>query len=345
MDRLPQRLCPASRIRSILHASVVLTLSGCALASPSFQITPRENKSSSQGFWQATDQPDYFVAVEDSRLIWSFGGQVQRAATILKSSESTIRVCEDGQEKTLELSLDGKHLILRDMQTSETYRLKKLSARPTALTLHPLQIPESVPISPQKAQQIEGELGRRVQMDQMAQKGHFERLWGTQTDKEVLSSPPTPPGLPDLRLIAIKSENTAYLKNLISTIGWIDSERFGPTAADAAFLLTQHSQDLSLMLAVLPHIKKEVEAGHLQGETYALLYDRLQLLLGRKQLYGTRVGKDAMGQPFVLPVEEPEKIDERRRKLGMVPLSEYVQIFGATEVRFSPACAAAGDHS
>ena len=92
------------------------------------------------------------------------------------------------------------------------------------------------------------------------------------------------------------------------------------------------------MLAALPKIKAEVEAGRLEGDTYALLYDRIQLLLGKKQCYGTRMGKDPAGQPIVLPTELPETVDERRKSLGMDPLSVYVKIFGAREVRFSPAC-------
>ncbi|MEO6195884.1 MAG: hypothetical protein ABIS20_22935, partial [Thermoanaerobaculia bacterium] len=93
-----------------------------------------------------------------------------------------------------------------------------------------------------------------------------------------------------------------------------------------------------LMLAALPKIKEEVEARRLGGDTYALLYDRIQLLLGKKQHYGTRMGKDPTGQPIVLPTELPETVDERRKSLGMDPLSVYVKIFGASAARFSSAC-------
>ncbi len=41
---------------------------------------------------------------------------------------------------------------------------------------------------------------------------------------------------------------------------------------------------------------------------------------------------------MVLPVEDSARIEERRRKLGLVRLADYVKAFGASEVRFSSAC-------
>lgn len=213
------------------------------------------------------------------------------------------------------------------------HQFQKLLQQPLSLKLLPLWIPEPTMVPADRARRIEGELGRRLQRDQVAQRERFEELWGKRRKPKDGSF-----GKEDLSLVAVKSENTAYLKSLITEVGWIDSRRFGSTAADAAFLLAQHSQDLPLMLAVLPRIKEEVNAGRLEGETYALLYDRIQLLLGKPQRYGTRMGQDIVGKPVVLPTEKPEKVDERRRELGMTPLSQYVGVFGASEVRFSSAC-------
>jgi hypothetical protein len=48
------------------------------------------------------------------------------------------------------------------------------------------------------------------------------------------------------------------------------------------------------MTAVLQAIWRDVEAGHPMGEAYALLYDRVQLMLGDPQRYGTQVDYDEM---------------------------------------------------
>lgn len=92
------------------------------------------------------------------------------------------------------------------------------------------------------------------------------------------------------------------------------------------------------MLAVLPELKRDVDAGRMDADTYVLLFDRLQLALGRLQRFGSQVATDETGALVVLPVEDPSKVDALRRDRGLIPLKEYVHVFGASEVRFSQAC-------
>jgi hypothetical protein len=279
------------------------------------------------------------LAIADERLVVSFHGEVHRVARILDSLETSLRLCEDGQESIREISLDRNDLTIRDPQTDEIHHLRRLPGQPEVLKVAALPTPAPLPVTAEIAQQIEEELGKRVRADQEAQKLRFEQTWGIGATRSSMAAVQ---GLSDdldtLNMVAVKAENTRFLKKLVTEMGWIDSQRFGPVAADYAFLLAQHSQDLPLMLAALPKIKEEVEARRLEGDTYALLYDRIQLLRGEKQRYGTRMGKDLAGRPIVLPTEFPDTVDERRKSLGMGPLSEYVKIFGASEVRFSSAC-------
>jgi hypothetical protein len=323
---------------ALLGASLALCFfAGCTAPAKSRRHAPifKTDGGKLSGYWQAQGDPGYFIGLEGGSYTVAFGGQVRTVATILDFSESKLRVCEDGEETVLELSLEDNGLTLHDPRTSEAHQFHRLPQAPPDLKLLPLQIPEPLAVSADRAQQIEGELGRRVQQDQLAHSKRFEDLWGPPRLPEQ-GLPPSlgdhPLGTEDLSLLAIRSENTAYLKSLLAEVGWIDSRRFGSTAADAAFLLTQHSKDLPLMLAALPRIKEEVDAGRLEGDTY-----------GKRQLYGTRMGKDASGQPIILPTEEPEGADERRRGLGMTPLSQYVGVFGAKEVRFSSACSPSRD--
>jgi hypothetical protein len=292
-----------------------------------------------EGFWQDEKQADYLVAIENERVVVSFHGQVRKVAAILDSVGSRLRLCEDGQESMREISWDHNDLTIRDPQTDDIHHLRRLPSSPGELRVAALQMPAPLPVTAEAAQQVEGELGKRVRADQEAQKLHFVQLWGIgAAPSSTVAGPALPDDLDTLNMVAIKAENTKFLKKLVTEMGWIDSRRFGSVAADYAFLLTQHSQDLPLMLAALPRIKEEVESRRLEGDTYALLYDRVQLLLGKRQLYGTRMGKDPAGQPIVLPTEFPETVDERRKSLGMNPLSEYVKIFGASAVRISSAC-------
>jgi hypothetical protein len=93
-----------------------------------------------------------------------------------------------------------------------------------------------------------------------------------------------------------------------------------------------------ICLRVVLHYSAPQKLG---GEPYALLFDRTQLLLGEKQRYGTQVRHDFLGMPMAAPVEDPERIDALRAAAGLMPLKDYLRLFGGGgTVRISPACGA-----
>jgi hypothetical protein len=51
------------------------------------------------------------------------------------------------------------------------------------------------------------------------------------------------------------------------------------------------------------------------------------------------VGRGADGGVIVLPLEDPEGVDARRRQWGMQPLVDYVRLYGAPAVKISQECA------
>ena len=125
---------------------------------------------------------------------------------------------------------------------------------------------------------------------------------------------------------SVDAANTKYMLEIMSKLGWIDASRFGRSASMTAFLLVQHSGNLPLMLAALPEIEKDVRSGRISGSAYALLYDRTQLALGRRQRYGSQVML-VKGQYFVQALEDRSKVDEFRRQLSLEPLAEYLDFF------------------
>lgn len=130
-------------------------------------------------------------------------------------------------------------------------------------------------------------------------------------------------------MMQVDDDNTTWLKKVVVEHGWIDSTRFGTKAANAAFLLVQHSGDLPLMTAALPQIGEEVKAGRLDGQNFALLFDRLQLMQGGRQRYGTQVMKvGSQGDWVVHRLEDPDRVDERRKEMGLGPLEKYLARFG-----------------
>jgi hypothetical protein len=121
-------------------------------------------------------------------------------------------------------------------------------------------------------------------------------------------------------------ENREYLKALIQEVGWIDLHRFGPEGTGNAIIMAQHSEDLPLMRAVLPFVEKDCKNAGDGSVMYAILYDALQIHLGRKQRYGTQTGRDSEGNPMVLPLEDASRVEQFRKEIGLPPLAEYLKL-------------------
>lgn len=235
------------------------------------------------------------------------------------------------------LTADVDHLTLRDSETGLERRFRRLATRTTRQGLSALPLPPPSSLPEGQIREIQAELAERLKEDQRV-------LVGPRPPAAARLTTVAPWGAEeDLERLATQSANTRYLKDLVSRVGWIDTARFGYPTSHSAFLLVQHSGDLPLMMAALDGIRRDVEAGHPMGEAYALLFDRLQLRLGERQRYGTQIGRDAFGQPLVLPTEDPEKVAAFREELGIFPLIQAVRFFGGSEVRFSPECGSTPD--
>ena len=148
-------------------------------------------------------------------------------------------------------------------------------------------------------------------------------------DQRVRSGPNPSPS----EMLPVDRDNTAFLKEIVHELGWIDAKRFGSEAADAAFLLVQHTEDLRLMQTARPFIEADVRAGRLDGQAFALLHDRLQLRLGHLQRYGSQIGTAASGDLVLMPLEDPDAVDTRRAEMGMGPLSDYLDLFRESDRR------------
>ena len=122
------------------------------------------------------------------------------------------------------------------------------------------------------------------------------------------------------------SANAAWLGDYVSRWGWPTSEQVGREAVDAAFFIAQHAiHDLPFMREMLPHIQDAYRRGDLSGEEVAMLTDRVEVKSGRPQIYGTQLSmKD--GRWVLDPMADSAGVDERRRQMGMVPLSEYLRL-------------------
>lgn len=123
----------------------------------------------------------------------------------------------------------------------------------------------------------------------------------------------------------INKRNELELDSIVQVKGWPKISQVGKLAASAAFLVIQHST-LELQQKYLPTIQRLCEQKEADWGSYALMYDRVQIGLGKPQRYGSQIKFNDVSQKFELfPIEDEKNVDKRRTEIGMSPLEEYVK--------------------
>ncbi|MBF6607932.1 MAG: hypothetical protein ITG00_04245 [Flavobacterium sp.] len=123
----------------------------------------------------------------------------------------------------------------------------------------------------------------------------------------------------------IDSVNHKEIVAILDTQGWVGSDKVGKKANQALFLVIQHA-DLETQKRYLPMMRDAVKAEKANPASLALLEDRIELREGRRQIYGSQIGRHPItNEHYVLPLRDPENVDERRAAVGLGPMSQYTE--------------------
>ncbi|RAJ19756.1 DUF6624 domain-containing protein [Pedobacter cryoconitis] len=177
--------------------------------------------------------------------------------------------------------------------------------------------PEGVTITNEKKQMLTKELNKVYEEDQKC------RL--------LVSSTISKYGLKSVQILKIAknmnrvdSLNIIIVKSIIKKYGWLGSETVGTKGNSAIFLVIQHSEK-SDRAYFLPIMRDAVRKNRANKQDLALLEDRVATDQGKKQLYGTQIGLDTKtNNYYLMPLENPGKVDERRSKMGLIPIADYL---------------------
>lgn len=161
-----------------------------------------------------------------------------------------------------------------------------------------------------------------VGTDRALRRELFERLNRDQEIRDRLIASPDDKSL-NQQVEAIDSDNTQWLKTLISTRGWPGYKLVYKDGAQAAWLLAQHAdRDPEFQQQVLQLLEKAVMDKDASPSHLAYLTDRVRTGRGDKQLYGTQFVKD--GDNWVpAPIEDEAQVDARRKRIGLGTMAEY----------------------
>lgn len=114
----------------------------------------------------------------------------------------------------------------------------------------------------------------------------------------------------------IDSLNKITLLVLIDKYGFPSFKRVGTTSGD---FMTIHMMGEKDFNQLLPVFKEELKKGNMSGHTYASWYDRNQLFMDKKQLYGEYDSKN-------ICVEDLKQTNKERKKIGLVPFYKNKEI-------------------
>ena len=113
------------------------------------------------------------------------------------------------------------------------------------------------------------------------------------------------------------SINLIKVTAILDNYGWLGADVVGEDGNTTLFLVIQHS-NFSTQKKYLPTMREAVKNGQAKGSELALLEDRVALHEGKKQIYGSQIGRDIeTNLYYVLPLEDPDHVDQRRAEVGL----------------------------
>ena len=168
----------------------------------------------------------------------------------------------------------------------------------------------------------------------------LSRVATDQAARERLVAAMRAGGAPDtalfMELRTIDSSNARWLRDAVARHGWPERDAVGNEAARAAFLLVQHADhDTAFQAAMLPALDAAFRRGQAEGQSVALLTDRLAVARGEPQIYGSQTtSRD--GRIVFEPIADSAGVDARRARMGLPPLSDYMRVLDSVYGRKRP---------
>lgn len=130
---------------------------------------------------------------------------------------------------------------------------------------------------------------------------------------------------PEMEAMHIRHAKT--LNKIIDEIGYPDRAKVGAEASEAAWIIIQHSISLpSFMRKCHAALTTAVQEGRVEAVYLAYLTDRIAVLEGKPQLYGTQYDWDADGQLSPQAYDSMDAVDRRRADLGLPNMQEQTEI-------------------
>jgi len=143
---------------------------------------------------------------------------------------------------------------------------------------------------------------------------------------------------PEMEALHIK--NAEVLEEIIQDIGFPTTEKVGEEASKAAWLVIQHAiSKPNFMRRCVSLLEDVVHRQKARPIDLAYLKDRIAVLEGNPQLYGTQFDWDENGELNPNLMDDVSVVDKRRKEIGLNSIAEQTKIIrqrAESEVQSAP---------
>mgnify|MGYP000197491959 FL=1 len=123
----------------------------------------------------------------------------------------------------------------------------------------------------------------------------------------------------------IDKQNLIKVVSLIEKCGMPTIKQVSKKQMNAIWLVFQHGDNANRK-KYFPLLKKSAENGDLNKSNIALMEDRILMIDGKPQIYGSQISQNSETKKWELyELEKPETVDKRRAEVGLGSLKEYVK--------------------
>ena len=130
---------------------------------------------------------------------------------------------------------------------------------------------------------------------------------------------------------ALHNQNATELNRIIDKIGYPTPDKVGADASQAAWVIIQHSiSQPDFMRKCARLLQEEVEKGRGNEVSLAYLTDRISVFEGNPQKFGTQFDWDPHGEMSPNSVDDIERVNERRKRLGLNSLEDQTRMMRQT---------------
>lgn len=129
------------------------------------------------------------------------------------------------------------------------------------------------------------------------------------------------------KILLVDSLNFIHIQSLFNKHGYLGFDKIGERSSRSFWLLVQHAdKHRDFQDSVLTAMKIEADRGNAFMSNYAYLLDRVKVNKGEPQVYGTQMMFNSAKTTYEpRTVIEPEKLNERRKEVGLDTIEKYIK--------------------